>query len=333
MPPSDPLLLFYSPVFGKHVDVAAISSAVPGRWTADRRRASEAAAVIFHMPDFREFGDARKYPGQLWVAWSQESRQNYPLMTDPQFMRHFDIRMTYESDADVWAPYLPGPMWWRNVCNRPIQPKTAPVPVAMFQSSPFNLSGREGFAAELAQQIGIDSYGRFLNNRSVEGADQGPQSKIATIARYPFCLAFENSISPDYVTEKLFDSFDAGTVPIYLGAPNVNEFAPENSYIDAGDFAGPRELAAYLRHLMGTPRDYAAYFEWRSKPLSDAFEKRLRQLETPAFWRLMELVRQRLQQREAPRTARSTLPFGRLAFLRTRLLRWRRQWRSKAGRT
>lgn len=104
LPPSDPLLLFHTPVFGKPVDVAAMSRAVPGHWTVDKRRASEAAAVICHMPDFREVGDARKYPGQLWVAWSQERRQNYPVMADPPFTRHFDIRMTYESNADVWMP-------------------------------------------------------------------------------------------------------------------------------------------------------------------------------------------------------------------------------------
>jgi alpha-1,3-fucosyltransferase 10 len=325
LPPSDPLLLFHTPVFGKPVDVAAMSSAAPGRWTIDKRRASEAAAVIFHMPDFREFGDARRYPGQLWVAWSMESKTNYPLMADPRFMQHFDIRMTYESDADVWTPYLPQATWWRTVLDQPLQPKSASAPVAMFQSSRVNLSGRERFAAELSRHIEIDSYGRFLNNQSVE--DLGGQTKIATIARYHFCIAFENSISPDYVTEKLFDPLYAGTVPVYLGAPNVNEFAPENSYINVGDFAGPRELAAYLRHLVETPSDYAAYFDWRLKPLSHDLERRLRQLETPAFSRLQAVVHRRLQERPAHPTGQSTLPFGRLAFLRTRLWRWRRRLR------
>nr|WP_245455743.1 hypothetical protein [Mesorhizobium sp. M4B.F.Ca.ET.058.02.1.1] len=49
--------------------------AVPVEWTNDRRRLAEAAAVVFHLPDYREIGDARKYPGQTWVAWSMENRR------------------------------------------------------------------------------------------------------------------------------------------------------------------------------------------------------------------------------------------------------------------
>ena len=37
----------------------------------------------------------------------------------------------------------------------------------------------------------------------------------------------ENSISADYVTEKLFDAFAGGCVPIYLGAPNIEAFLPD----------------------------------------------------------------------------------------------------------
>jgi len=35
---------------------------VPAEWTIDRRRLAE--VVIFHLPNFREVGDARKYSGQ-----------------------------------------------------------------------------------------------------------------------------------------------------------------------------------------------------------------------------------------------------------------------------
>ncbi len=33
--------------------------------------------------------------------------------------------------------------------------------------------------------------------------------------RYRFCIAMENTIAHDYVTEKLWDAFAAGCVPIY----------------------------------------------------------------------------------------------------------------------
>ena len=107
MPSNDPLILFYTTVFGKPVDIASIQCEMPGRWTLDKRLASEAAAVVFHLPDYREIGDAYKYPGQYWVAWSMECGQNYKRVTDPKFLQHFDITMTHESRSDVWTPYLP----------------------------------------------------------------------------------------------------------------------------------------------------------------------------------------------------------------------------------
>src|SRR5919206_3786954 len=95
-----PLILFWTRCFNKPTDIAAMPQCpVPVEWTNDRRRLAEADAVVFHLPNFREAGDARKYPGQLWVAWSMESVVNYPVMTDAAVMQHFDIVMTYETGA------------------------------------------------------------------------------------------------------------------------------------------------------------------------------------------------------------------------------------------
>ena len=42
------------------------------------------------------------------------------------------------------------------------------------------------------------------------------------------------------MTEKFYDPLLTGSVPVYLGAPNVAEHAPAaQCYIDVRDFAGP----------------------------------------------------------------------------------------------
>lgn len=38
-------------------------------------------------------------------------------------------------------------------------------------------------------------------------------------------MAFENVIAMDYVTEKFYDPLIAGSVLVYLGAPNIADFA------------------------------------------------------------------------------------------------------------
>lgn len=73
--------------------------------------------------------------------------------------------------------------------------------------------------------------------RSYRGA---VTDKYETLAKYRFCLCFENQTNrPGFITEKLFDCLFCGTVPIYLGAPNIEEYVPSECYIpmnEIGDF-------------------------------------------------------------------------------------------------
>jgi hypothetical protein len=67
-------------------------------------------------------------------------------------------------------------------------------------------------------------------------------SKYETLSRYRFCLCFENMEMSGYVTEKLFDCLYAGTVPLYLGAPDISSLIPAETYIDCRKFASWEEM-------------------------------------------------------------------------------------------
>ncbi|EFA86302.1 glycosyltransferase [Heterostelium album PN500] len=83
---------------------------------------------------------------------------------------------------------------------------------------------------------------------------------------YKFVLAFENSNSNDYVTEKLFGALSVGTIPLYDGAPNAKKFAPDNnSVIFTEDYGTPEKLAEYLLYLDRNDDEYQKYFEWKKK--------------------------------------------------------------------
>ena len=51
-------------------------------------------------------------------------------------------------------------------------------------------------------------------------------------AKYKFAICFENSRSEGYISEKIFDCFVSGIVPIYAGARNVTQYIPEGCFID-----------------------------------------------------------------------------------------------------
>ena len=321
MPSDKPLILFYTTFFSKPVNLAPLNGLIPdvsGQFTLDKRRIAEATAVVFHVPNFREMGDAFKHPGQYWIGWSMECRQNYKILADAKIMKRFDFTMTHETRSDVWAPYLPKASWWDQMMARPIPAKTEEAPIALFVSARLIYSGRISLLEELAAHI-------KMRNRTIEGPDLGRVTKQEIIGRYRFCMAVENSTEADYVTEKIYDCFLAGTVPIYLGAPNVDEFVPPGSYINAANFDSPADLAAYLRYLVETPQAYEEYFAWRSKPLPPLLLERARKLETPLLRRLMSFVEAQVEQRPIQPTGRRTLPFGLHSYVSTRLRKLRKR--------
>jgi hypothetical protein len=289
-----PLILFFNPFFTKFPDTSALDCRAGCDFTHDRSRAAEANALVIHLPACPQIWEARKYPGQLWVAWCLESDVTMPLLREANVMRHFDLTMTYRRDSDVWWPYIPPVGFPPRPAEQLLAPrsaKTERAPAVLFQSARYDRSGRYAFAFDLMKYLRVDSYGKILNNRRLEEPDRGWETKSRLVSRYKFCLALENSRTKDYVTEKFFDPLMAGTVPVYRGAPNIEDFAPgEKCFINADDFSSPRELADYLNYLDGDAEAYEAYFKWKSGNFRPGFRKMLEAITPEPLCRLGEAV-------------------------------------------
>ncbi len=261
-------ILFYNTMFGEPLD---IPREIPENYsiTANRRLFNDADVVVFHIPDLKAMPIEPKRKGQVWVAWSKESDINYRCLKRPCFMRLFDFKMTYHLDSDIPDTYLPE--------NIEDFYKSSPVEkeylINAFISSPFNQSMRLQYLQELMKYMEVHSYGKVFNNMAVRN-DMGSKSKTELIKKYKFTIAFENSIAKDYVTEKFFQPLLAGSVPVYLGAPNVDDFAPgKNCYINVNDFDSPKSLASYLKTLDRNLELYKQYFEWKEQPLNTSFHR------------------------------------------------------------
>ena len=94
--------------------------------------------------------------------------------------------------------------------------------------SNFNSSDRFriNFINELSKYKNVDMGGQYKNN--VGGAIK---DKIKFLSHYKFSIAMENSEGHGYVSEKILDSFMAGTIPIYYGGYTIDEFINPKSYI------------------------------------------------------------------------------------------------------
>jgi hypothetical protein len=82
-------------------------------------------------------------------------------------------------------------------------------------------------------------------------------SKSETISKYTFAMCFENSVLKGWITEKIFDCFFVGTVPIYWGAPEITDYVPKSTFIDMRDFSSYEELRSFLKGL--GPNEISAY--------------------------------------------------------------------------
>jgi hypothetical protein len=114
---------------------------------------------------------------------------------------------------------------------------------------------------EKLDESGFDVYGRGWEKAPPLRSYKGPcQDKLAVIKNYKFSLCYENCQGASgYITEKIFDCFAAGTVPIYWGAPNICDYIPKECFIDKRDFATLDELYLHLTSM--TQERYEAYLQ------------------------------------------------------------------------
>lgn len=126
---------------------------------------------------------------------------------------------------------------------------------------------RAFFAGKLARLNLIlqKLYGKFPNSfrtkhfPSHRGTVAG---KNAVMRQYKFALAYENAGFAGYVTEKMFDAWFAGCVPVYLGAPNVTDYIPAETFIDKRRFGSYEEVYRFLKTMPDkTYRGYVAAIE------------------------------------------------------------------------
>ncbi|KAI8027024.1 Glycoprotein 3-alpha-L-fucosyltransferase A [Camellia lanceoleosa] len=202
------------------------------------------------------------------VCFDLWNRLNTMLRTTlilPDGGRGYSIVMTTSLSSDVPVGYF---SWAEYDIMAPLEPKTEKALAAAFISNcgarNFRLQALE--ALEKAD-IKIDSYGNCHRNRD------GRVEKVQALKRYKFSLAFENSNEEDYVTEKFFQSLVAGSVPVVVGAPNIQDFAPSpDSLLHIRELKDVESIAKTMKYLAGNDEAYNQTLRWKFEGPSDSFK-------------------------------------------------------------
>ena len=93
------------------------------------------------------------------------------------------------------------------------------------------------------------------------------EDKIEVMRKYKFSICYENAQDiPGYITEKIFDCYFANCVPVYWGAPNIEDYMDRGCFIDKRSFGRYEDLYSYLAGM--GDREYLGYQENISSFLS-----------------------------------------------------------------
>lgn len=106
----------------------------------------------------------------------------------------------------------------------------------------------------------FDLYGVGWNPGAFPSFRGKVADKLATMSEYRFLLCLENArFIPGYITEKIWDAFRAGVVPVYGGAPNIEHWVPADCFIDLRQFKTYGDLHDFIATM--DESTYTAYLE------------------------------------------------------------------------
>jgi len=106
----------------------------------------------------------------------------------------------------------------------------------------------------------FDLYGKGWNQNEFPSYLGVIDKKSDMLSSYKFSICFENASGySGYITEKIFDCFMAGCVPIYYGASNIEDHIPSECFIDFRKFSDLDEM--YIFMALITENEYSNYME------------------------------------------------------------------------
>lgn len=221
--------------------------------------------------------DACLLPTHLDMAESEESTVRFRKLFSASFSG-FDGNSTTHPQSSVQRSYVSTGIFNASVFL-PLKPLASLIPGAAYVASTCHRGRsapkREDVVTRLQQVYRIDSLGKChktaakpdtVTLRMGMSALETLRLKQEAISHYLFYLAFENSVEPGYVTEKVFDALIAGTVPVYLGpTEDCKKMLPDpKAAIFLDDFADNVEkLGAYLTYLASNETAYEEHRAWR----------------------------------------------------------------------
>lgn len=209
---------------------------------------------------------------QIWIGQTGEAwlRPGFQYLRNERETWRIDYRSDWRLTSDIPSTFYSYVYFGRGIESWYVSPDLSDrfPRVAVALSNCNAPSGRDSIIYDLQQHFPVDSIGRCFKN-GTHGLERGYNLDVKVrpfFEKYLFSIAMSSVVEIDWITEKVYASFHAGTIPIILGKPEQNwqDFLPcVHCVVLANNFADGKALAAYLSHLVVTPNELQRYHSWR----------------------------------------------------------------------
>ena len=150
---------------------------------------------------------------------------------------------------------------WSNLMTRTVTMK--PDRFCAFCVGNGSVRIRNTFFCALSQYKKVDSCGTFANNLGY-CAPRSDEEYWKFLSHYKFNICFENTNIKDYVTEKLFNAYMGGSIPIYWGTPQVLEWFNPRAFLY---LENENDMESLVKKVIDLDTNDELYQKMRAEPL------------------------------------------------------------------
>lgn len=180
------------------------------------------------------------------------SGESYPH-THPKSKLNFISHIT-NNPRDIWFPFILSVTTIDNInilLNKKFKPINDREKLLVYLNS--NCTKKRDNFFNLFQKMSNNkgvSLGKCLQTHSSNIHKKYSHKKIVNLQNYKFVITMENLSKPGYCTEKIFNAYLNGCIPIYWGCSDtVSKFFNPETYIDLKNFKNEKECIEYILDL------------------------------------------------------------------------------------
>ena len=217
---------------------------------------AEKIVCFHHTPDLNMIHNLMRFPKERLILFLREPPTLFPALYSQQFYTIFGMVYSWHDGLVAqkkwhkffYAHALKPLKEWLLFENKKF--------CCMFATNKHYRSSYELYSQrralvryfEYAAPKELDLYGRGWPSLKVAKGHVVNKNKI--LKNYKFCICYENSRNlPGYITEKIFDAFVSGVVPVYWGDQSIKKIIPSECFIDREQFSSDHALYVFLKKM------------------------------------------------------------------------------------